>query len=110
MWPKLKQNGSQSISIIIIMSNTYTMYQYLAKKLNHFRMRYQRKLLKIKWHDKIPDTDVLAQANLSGKGQPVSDMFVTVIQNRALCHKNIRTLWKPKQDSQTTSRQSDNRQ
>jgi len=86
------------------------MYQYLAKKLNHFRMRYQRKLLKIKWHDKIPDTDVLAQANLSGKGQPVSDMFVTVIQNRALCHKNIRTLWKPKQDSQTTSRQSDNRQ
>ena len=35
-----------------------------AKKLNHFHLSCLRKLLKIRWQDKIPDTDVLKKANM----------------------------------------------
>ena len=43
---------------------TWTVYQRHAKKLNHFHTTCLRKLLNIKWQDRIPDTEVLAQADL----------------------------------------------
>ena len=44
---------------------TWTVYQRHARKLSHFHTTSLRRLLNIKWQDKIPDTEVLAQAGLS---------------------------------------------
>ena len=38
------------------------------KRLNSFHMRCLRKLLKIKWQDKIPDTEVLKRSGLTHLG------------------------------------------
>ena len=43
---------------------TWTVYQRHAKRLNHFHLNSLRKLLKIKWQDKIPDTEVLKKAGM----------------------------------------------
>ena len=43
---------------------TWTVYQRHAKGLNHFHTSCLRKLLKIKWQDRIPDTEVLKRAGL----------------------------------------------
>ena len=43
---------------------TWTVYQRHAKRLNHFHTRCLRKLLKVKWQDKIPDTEVLKRAGM----------------------------------------------
>ena len=43
---------------------TWTVYQRHAKKLNHFHLSCPRKLLKIRWQDKIPDTEVLKKAKM----------------------------------------------
>ena len=39
-------------------------YQRHAKRLNHFHTSCLRKLLKIKWQDRIPDTEVLKRAGM----------------------------------------------
>ena len=43
---------------------TWTVYQRHARKLNHFHTTSLRRFLNIKRQDKIPDTEVLAQAGL----------------------------------------------
>ena len=43
---------------------TWTVYQRHAKRLNHFYFSCPRKLLKIRWQDKIPDTEVLEKAKM----------------------------------------------
>ena len=40
------------------------MYQRHAKILNHFYLSCLRKMLKIKWQDKISDTEVLKKAGM----------------------------------------------
>ena len=45
-------------------SETWTVYQRHAAKLNHFHTTQIRKLIGIKWQDKIPDTEVLVPAGL----------------------------------------------
>ena len=42
---------------------TWTVYQRHAIKLNHFHTTCLRKLLNIKWQDKVPDTEVLRRAD-----------------------------------------------
>ena len=42
----------------------WTIYQRHAKRLNHFRTSCLRKLLKIKWQDRIPETEVLKMAGM----------------------------------------------
>ena len=42
----------------------YIVYQRHAKKLNHFHLSCLRKLLKIRWQDKISDTEVLKKAKM----------------------------------------------
>ena len=42
----------------------WTVYQRHAKRLNHFHTSCLRKLLKIKWQDRIPDTEVLKRAGM----------------------------------------------
>ena len=43
---------------------TWTVYQRHAKKLNHFHTTCLRRILGIKWQDKVPDTEVLKRAGL----------------------------------------------
>ena len=43
---------------------TWTVYKRHARKLNHYHTTCLRKLLGIKWQDKIPDTEVLTRAGL----------------------------------------------
>ena len=43
---------------------SWMVYQCHTRKLNHFHTTCLRKLLGIKWQDKIPDTEVLRHASL----------------------------------------------
>ena len=43
---------------------TWTVYQRHAKKRNHSHLSCLRKILKIRWQDKIPDTEVLKKAKM----------------------------------------------
>ena len=43
---------------------TWTVYQRHAKRLNHFHTSCLSKLLKIKWQDRIPDTEILKRAGM----------------------------------------------
>ena len=42
---------------------TWTVYQRHAERLNHFHLLFE-KAVKIKWQDKIPDTEVLKRAGM----------------------------------------------
>ena len=57
---KLKVYKAVVMPTLLYTCETGTVYQRHAKKLNHFL----RKLLKIRWQDKIPDTEVLKKANM----------------------------------------------
>ena len=61
---KLKVYKAVVPPTLLYACETWTVYQRHAKKLNHFHQSCMRKLLKIKWQDKIPDTEVLKKANV----------------------------------------------
>ena len=61
---KLKVYKAVVLPILLYACETWTVHQRHAKKLNHFHISCPRKLLKIKWQDKIPDTEVLKKANM----------------------------------------------
>ena len=42
----------------------WTVYQRHTKRLNHFHTSCLRKLLKIKWQDRIPNTELLKRAGM----------------------------------------------
>ena len=58
---KLKVYKAVELPTLLYACETWTVYQRHAKKLNHFHLR---KLLKIRWQDKIPDTEVLKKAKI----------------------------------------------
>ena len=43
---------------------TWTVYSRHARQLNSFHMRCLRKLLHVKWQNKVPDTEVLQRAKM----------------------------------------------
>jgi hypothetical protein len=47
-----------------ISCETWTVYSRHAKQLNHFHTSCLRRLLHIRWQDKVPDTEVLERAGL----------------------------------------------
>ena len=49
---------------VLYTCETWTVYQRHNKRLNHFHTSYLRKLLKIKWQDRIPDKEVLKRAGM----------------------------------------------
>ena len=61
---KLKVYKAVVVSALLYGSETWTVYICHANKLNHFHTLSLRKLLNIKWQDKIPDTEVLTKADL----------------------------------------------
>ena len=61
---KLKVYKAVVLPTLLYACETWTVYQHHAKKLNHFHLSCLRKLRKIRWQDKIPDTEVLKKANM----------------------------------------------
>ena len=61
---KLKVYRSVVLPTLLYACETWTVFQRHAKRLNHFYTSCLRKLLKIKWQDKIPDTEVLKRAGM----------------------------------------------
>ena len=61
---KLKVYNAVVLSTLLYACETWTVYQRHAKKLNHFHLGCLRKILKIRWQDKIPDTEVLKKAKM----------------------------------------------
>jgi hypothetical protein len=61
---KLKVYRSIVIPTMLYTCETWTFYSRHARKLNHFHMNCLRRLLKRKWRDKVPDTEVLTRAKL----------------------------------------------
>ena len=61
---KLKVYKAVVLPTILYACETWKVYQWHAKRLNHFRTGCLRKLLKIEWQDRIPDTEVLKKAGM----------------------------------------------
>ena len=61
---KLKVYKAVVLPTLLYACETWTVYQRHAKKLNHFHLSSLRKILKIRWQDKIPDTKVLKKAKM----------------------------------------------
>ena len=61
---KLKVYRSVVLPTLLYACKTWTVYQRHAKRRNHFRTSCLRKLLKIKWQDRIQDTEVLKRAGM----------------------------------------------
>ena len=64
LYTKLKVYKAVVLPTLLYACETWTVYQRHAKKLNHFHLSCLRKLLKIRWQDKIPDTEVLKKAKM----------------------------------------------
>ena len=54
----------------------WTVYQRHARKLNHFHTTCLRKRFGIKWHDEIPDTEVLT------RGADLPSIYTILMQNQ----------------------------
>ena len=80
---KLKVYRSLVLPTLLYACKTWTVYQRHAKRLNHFHTSCLRKLLKIKWQDRIPDTEVLKRAGM----QIVHTEIGTVKMDRQ-CYQN----------------------
>ena len=61
---KLKIYRSVVLPTLLYACETWTVYQQHDKRLNHFHTSCLRKLLKIKWQDRIPDTEALKMAGM----------------------------------------------
>ena len=61
---KLKVYRSVVLPTLLYACETWTVYQRHTKRRSHFHTSCLRKLLKIKWQDRIPDTEVLKRAGM----------------------------------------------
>ena len=61
---KLKVYKTVVLPTLLYACKTWTVYQRHVNRLNHFHTTCLRKLLKIKWQDRIPDTKVLKRAGM----------------------------------------------
>ena len=61
---KLKVNKAVVLPTLLYACETWIVYLRHTKWLNHFHTSCHRKLLKIKWQDRIPDTEVLKRAGM----------------------------------------------
>ena len=61
---KLKVYRSVVLPIRLYASETWTVYERHAKRLNPFHTSCLRKLLKIKWQDRIPETEILKRTKM----------------------------------------------
>ena len=62
---KLKECNAAVLPTLFYAHETWTVYERHAKKVNRFHINCPRKLLKLNWKDRVPDTDVLDQAGMT---------------------------------------------
>ena len=60
---KLKVYSAVVLTTLLFACESWTVYRRHARQLNRFHMTCLRRILKIKWQDKVPDTEVLSKAN-----------------------------------------------
>nr|VZI47455.1 unnamed protein product [Spirometra erinaceieuropaei] len=56
---KMKMYKDTILPTILYGAETWTVYAKQARRLNHFHLSCLRRILRLKWQDRIPDTDVL---------------------------------------------------
>ena len=52
------------LTTLLYACETWTVYQRHEKKLNRFHLNCLHKLLRVKWHDQVPDTEILEQTGM----------------------------------------------
>ena len=60
---KLKVYKAVVITTLLYACETWTVYRRHARKLQHFHTTSLRRILNIRWQDKVPDTEVRERAN-----------------------------------------------
>ena len=80
---KVKVYRSVVLPTLLYACETWTVYQWHAKRPIHFHTSYLRKLLKIKLQDRIPDTEVLQRAGMQSE-----HTFLKMAQLRWTVHVN----------------------
>ena len=61
---KLKVYAAVVLPSLLYACETWTVYSRHVKKLNRFHLKCLRKMMKIRWQDKVPNTDILQQADM----------------------------------------------
>ena len=62
---KIKVYRAAVMTTLLYGCESWTVYSRHARKLNHFHTVCLRRILGIKWQDRIPDTEVLEKSGLS---------------------------------------------
>ena len=53
------------LTSLLYCSETWTTHARHDRKLNSFHLRYLRRILKVRWQEKIPDTEILQRSGLT---------------------------------------------
>ncbi|BHF65468.1 hypothetical protein SprV_0200847900 [Sparganum proliferum] len=61
---KLKMYKAVILPTLLYGAETWTVYTKQARRLNHFHLSCLRRILGLKWQDRIPDTDVLERTGI----------------------------------------------
>nr|VZI29028.1 unnamed protein product [Spirometra erinaceieuropaei] len=61
---KLKKYKAVILPTLLYGAETWTVYAKQARRLNHFHLSCLRLILRLKWQDRIPDTDVLERTGI----------------------------------------------
>ncbi|BHF72906.1 hypothetical protein SprV_0401597700 [Sparganum proliferum] len=64
MSTKLKMYRAVILPMVLYGAETWTVYTKQARRLNHFHLSCLRRLLRLNWQDRIPDTDVLERTGI----------------------------------------------
>ncbi|BHF73699.1 hypothetical protein SprV_0401678100 [Sparganum proliferum] len=61
---KLKIYKAVILPTLLYGAGTWTVYTKQARRLNHFHLSCLRRILRLRWQDRIPDTDVLERTGI----------------------------------------------
>ncbi|BHF66557.1 hypothetical protein SprV_0200957800 [Sparganum proliferum] len=61
---KLKMHKAVILPTLLYGTETWTEYTKQARRLNHFHLSCLRRILRLSWQDRIPDTDVLERTGI----------------------------------------------
>nr|VZI37212.1 unnamed protein product [Spirometra erinaceieuropaei] len=61
---KLKMYKAVILPTLLYGAETLTVYTRQARRLNHFHLNCLRRILRLNWQDRIPDTDVLERTGM----------------------------------------------
>nr|VZI39365.1 unnamed protein product [Spirometra erinaceieuropaei] len=61
---KLKMYKAVILPTLLYGAETWTLYAKQVRRLNHFHLSCLRRILRLNWQDRIPDTDVLERTGI----------------------------------------------